>query len=327
MNANFLAIVKRILSEQGESIFAEPQRLKGWISDLAKDEPKPERLAFGRCIEYGAYGELKNAPTESRAAVKNRLAQRLHNEEGQDTALCAGALDILEAAVWGTMSAPEKPVSALLPTYTLSVNMRESGPFSMKQVLAMARNGQITRDDWFRSGDSDEWKPVTDLIEARLLQPKPRVHPPEPTAAKQEGPNVEKTASINPAPQPTQVSPSHPDTSKHKEKLWLVIIFFIPFIGYITGTLIGGPGGGALLGFLISLMSCVIPYAVLSVVLDFHPGWYIGLGIAGSGIGILCPFIFGFVDEGIIIAIFSLAGWVVGFSVGGLVHKKKGSNP
>jgi WD40 repeat protein len=108
MNANFLSVIKKIISDQGEAILAEPQRLKGWISDYAKDEPKAERLAFGRCIEYGAYTELKNVPAEGRAAVKNRLAQRLHSEEGLDTALCAGALDLLEAALFGV---PEQKIT------------------------------------------------------------------------------------------------------------------------------------------------------------------------------------------------------------------------
>jgi tetratricopeptide (TPR) repeat protein len=103
MNTNFLSIVKRIVSEQGEAILANPQQLKGLISDYAKDEPKAERLAFGRCIEYGAYTELKNAPPGSRAAVKNRLAQRLHSGEGLDTELCAGVLDLLEAAMFGAL--------------------------------------------------------------------------------------------------------------------------------------------------------------------------------------------------------------------------------
>jgi tetratricopeptide (TPR) repeat protein len=101
MNANFLATIKRIVAEQGESILAEPRRLKGLISDYAKDEPRAERLAVGRCIEYGAYTELKNAPPWGRAAVKNRLAQKLYGEEGLDPALCAGAMDLLEAALLG----------------------------------------------------------------------------------------------------------------------------------------------------------------------------------------------------------------------------------
>jgi hypothetical protein len=99
MNMSFLDIVKKIVAEQGEAILTEPQRLKGWISDYAKDEPKPERLAFGRCIEYGAYTELKISSLENRAAVKERLAQKLHNEEGLDIALCTETLNLLETAV------------------------------------------------------------------------------------------------------------------------------------------------------------------------------------------------------------------------------------
>jgi hypothetical protein len=101
MNNNFFASVQRIVSEQGEGILAEPQRLKGWISDYAKDEPKAERLAFGRCIEYGAYTELKITPAEGRAALKERLAQKLHNEEGLDITLCAETLNLLETVTFG----------------------------------------------------------------------------------------------------------------------------------------------------------------------------------------------------------------------------------
>jgi archaellum component FlaC len=101
MNTNFLAIIKRIIDTEGESILADPPRLKGWISDYAKDEPRTERLAFGRCIEYGAYAELKNAPALDRPAVKGRLAQKLHDEEGLDLPLCTGALNLLEAALCG----------------------------------------------------------------------------------------------------------------------------------------------------------------------------------------------------------------------------------
>jgi hypothetical protein len=141
MNATFLSVIKKIISEQGESILSEPQRLKGWISDYAKDEPKAERLAFGRCIEYGAYSELKNTPAGGRAAVKNRLAQRLHNEEGLDTALCAGALDMLEAAVFGKPTDAVKPKAP--PEIVVSKNplpettiIQEHKPFSIDDDLS-----------------------------------------------------------------------------------------------------------------------------------------------------------------------------------------------
>jgi uncharacterized membrane protein len=116
MNANFLSIVKRIIREQGEGILADPPRLKGFISDYAKNEPKPERLAFGRCIEYGAYGELKRAASpQERGRVKAAFAQRLHNAEGLDMAFCTGALDLLEAAVWGTPAPSARPAPSAYP--------------------------------------------------------------------------------------------------------------------------------------------------------------------------------------------------------------------
>jgi hypothetical protein len=93
MNTRFLAVVKHIIAEQGESILSEPKRLKAWISDYGQDDPKSERRVLNRCVERGAYAELKGVSAEGRAAVKNRLARKLHNEEGLDTALCIGALD------------------------------------------------------------------------------------------------------------------------------------------------------------------------------------------------------------------------------------------
>jgi hypothetical protein len=101
MNKNFVAVIKRIISEQGEDILANSQRMKGYVNDYASRESKPERLAFGRCIEYSAYTELKNAPdTEARQRVKAAVAQRVNSNEGLDVALCNDALDMLEAAMF-----------------------------------------------------------------------------------------------------------------------------------------------------------------------------------------------------------------------------------
>jgi TM2 domain-containing membrane protein YozV len=107
MNTNFVSIIKRIIVEQGEDILANPAQLKGFVADYAAHESKPERLAFGRCIEYGAYTELKNAPdAEARLKVKAVVAQRVHSNEGIDLALCNDALDVLEAALFGIAPAP-----------------------------------------------------------------------------------------------------------------------------------------------------------------------------------------------------------------------------
>jgi hypothetical protein len=114
MNNNFLAIVRRIIAEQGEDILSDPQRLKSFVSDYAKNESKPERLAFGRCIEYGFYGELKKtASADERVRLKTVLAQKLHSEQGLNLTLCAGTLDMLEAAVWGYQQPMHQQVAAV----------------------------------------------------------------------------------------------------------------------------------------------------------------------------------------------------------------------
>ena len=51
MNTNLLKVLNLIIAENGEDILANPARLKSLFSDLAKDEPKPLRMAFGRSLE------------------------------------------------------------------------------------------------------------------------------------------------------------------------------------------------------------------------------------------------------------------------------------
>jgi hypothetical protein len=110
MNTAFLVIIKRIVSEQGESILADPARLKAFFGDLAKDEPKPLRIAFGRCIEAGAYTALKDAPDAAeRVERKAAIAQRQRDEHGLDITLCGEAMDILEAALFGIPPQPQTP--------------------------------------------------------------------------------------------------------------------------------------------------------------------------------------------------------------------------
>jgi formylglycine-generating enzyme required for sulfatase activity len=110
MNTNLLNIVKQIIADYGEAILKDPQRLKALFGDLAKDEPKPLRLAFGRCIESGAYTALKTAPdTAERALRKKEIAQRVNDEQGLDIRFCTDALDILETALYGAIR-PKPPV-------------------------------------------------------------------------------------------------------------------------------------------------------------------------------------------------------------------------
>jgi hypothetical protein len=109
MNTNLLTIVKQIIASNGEGILNDPRRLKAFFDDLAKDEPKPLRIAFGRCIEEGAYTALKTAPDAAdRASRKTAIAGQILNEHGLDITLCGEALDILEAALYGKVG-PKPP--------------------------------------------------------------------------------------------------------------------------------------------------------------------------------------------------------------------------
>jgi hypothetical protein len=117
MNTNLVTIVKRIIAEQGETVLDNPRRMKAVFSDLAKEEPKPLRLAFGRCIEAGAYTALKNARDgQERREVKAAIAQRVRDEEGLDIAFCNDALNVLEAALFGELKTPRTSAAAPRPS-------------------------------------------------------------------------------------------------------------------------------------------------------------------------------------------------------------------
>jgi hypothetical protein len=111
MNTNFVNIIKRIAAEQGETILANPQRLKAFVSDYAKNEPKEDRLAFGRCIEAGAYNALKGTHSEpERRQIKAALLPQIQAASGQNAAVCQNALDVLEAVLFGMQSVSQQQV-------------------------------------------------------------------------------------------------------------------------------------------------------------------------------------------------------------------------
>jgi len=76
VNTNLLNIVNRIVAEQGESILGDSARLKPLFADYAKNEQKEDRVAFGRCIEMGAYQELKKTRNaDKRRRIKMALTE------------------------------------------------------------------------------------------------------------------------------------------------------------------------------------------------------------------------------------------------------------
>jgi len=101
MNTNLLGIIKRLVAEQGESILCEPKRLYAFLADLARDEPKPHKNALIKCLEHGFVQALKEVPESERPVYKQRLARKLHEEEGLVLELCAQAVELLAAALFG----------------------------------------------------------------------------------------------------------------------------------------------------------------------------------------------------------------------------------
>jgi uncharacterized protein (TIGR02145 family) len=98
-----LDIVKQIVTKHGEEILFEPKRVSAFFSDMAKDEPKFQKLVFIECLEQGVVRSLKNVAEEERANCKEILAKRLHAEERCDIELCREAIDIICVVLFGNI--------------------------------------------------------------------------------------------------------------------------------------------------------------------------------------------------------------------------------
>jgi hypothetical protein len=108
MNANLLNVIKQITAQYGDSILSEPKRVSAFLADLARDEPKPHKTALVRCLEHGFAQTLKNIPENERANCKQKLAQKLHDEEGLDLSLCGETLELLAAVLFSEEQKPKK---------------------------------------------------------------------------------------------------------------------------------------------------------------------------------------------------------------------------
>jgi hypothetical protein len=112
MNTNLLNVLKEIVSRHGGvETLSDVRRVKALLADLAAGEPKPQKNALTACLERGFAAMLQNVPVHERGAAKTKLTERLNREEGLDPALCADTLDMLEAAVFGSVSATAAAVA------------------------------------------------------------------------------------------------------------------------------------------------------------------------------------------------------------------------
>jgi tetratricopeptide (TPR) repeat protein len=106
LNTNLYAVIKQIVAKNGAAILDNSKIVNAYLSDLAPKESKAEKKAFITCLMNGFHAELKRSSEDDRRLCKNRLAQRLYDDEGLDLTLCNNTLDLLEAALFGVQ--PQK---------------------------------------------------------------------------------------------------------------------------------------------------------------------------------------------------------------------------
>jgi hypothetical protein len=101
MNVELQNILYKIVSEQGDTILSEPKRVSSFLSDLAREVPKPSKYALVKCLEHGFAQIMKDTPLQERNDRKQKLAQKLCEEEGLILELCEETLELLDAVLFG----------------------------------------------------------------------------------------------------------------------------------------------------------------------------------------------------------------------------------
>jgi hypothetical protein len=138
MNANLLAIVNRIVAEQGEGILGDAKRLFPFFADYAKNEYKEDRVAFGRCIEMGAYLELKKTSTvNERQSVKAALTNQINAKTGIDRPHCNEALDLLEAVMFRLVQQSYQPPPQASAPVNVQVNTSVYTPVNVQKTSSL----------------------------------------------------------------------------------------------------------------------------------------------------------------------------------------------
>jgi len=101
MNVELQNILNQIIAEQSDTILSEPKRVSSFLSDLAREVPKPQKTALIKSLEHGFAKTLKDVPAPERNVCKQKLAQRLNEEEGLELKLCEETLALLAAVLFG----------------------------------------------------------------------------------------------------------------------------------------------------------------------------------------------------------------------------------
>jgi len=95
MSTKLYMVIKGIVDKNGEEVLHDPRRMKSFLADLAKDEPKPIKNSFLKCLENGYVNILKNADETEIVQLEQRLVKKLNNDEGFDISLCEETVKLL----------------------------------------------------------------------------------------------------------------------------------------------------------------------------------------------------------------------------------------
>jgi uncharacterized protein (TIGR02145 family) len=144
-----LNVVKQIVAKNGEQILFDSKRINAFFLDLAKDEPKPLKVAFIGCLEHGVVKILKDVAEEERANCKEVIAQRLRKEEGLEVELYREAIDILCVVLFGSAPSPTLTATAAATAATATAPKNPTAVLTTNQTAVLTTtqsNGSSFKD-------------------------------------------------------------------------------------------------------------------------------------------------------------------------------------
>jgi formylglycine-generating enzyme required for sulfatase activity len=101
MNAELLSVLRQIITENGIEALDDIELTGSVLAGNAPARARRECDALMLCLMADYHKELGGADEAARNSVKKSIAGRLRDNEGLDEALCAAAVDLLDAALFG----------------------------------------------------------------------------------------------------------------------------------------------------------------------------------------------------------------------------------
>jgi hypothetical protein len=102
MDAKFIAIVEKLVKEQGKDTLIDAKRCKAFLADYANNEFKKERHLLTIAIEAGAGQEIANA--SDLTICKKQQVRFLKDDRFIDETAAAEAIDLLALVLRGGKS-------------------------------------------------------------------------------------------------------------------------------------------------------------------------------------------------------------------------------